>query len=654
MTKRKLSRVLILLWIGILVLFLASCGFGGVSRFGGGDSVSEPVDWAIYWYLCGSDLESKHGAASADLNEMRKVDLPEGVKVVIETGGSAEWKTKSVKNEELTRFVYDKKGFRKVDTAEQASMGDGSTLAEFLKYCVEKHPAEHSMVILWNHGGGVLGGVAYDELYGLDSLSMTELGNAFSECAGDAAEPIFDIIGFDACLMANIDTAQAVGPYGAYMIASQELEPGNGWNYTGILNVLKEDPKISPMELGVAVCDSFMDGCMEHKTDADATLALLDLAKVGELYEQFGKYGDELFAKALEDEAVFAALGRAADQAEGYGGNSKEEGYTNMVDMGGFVKASGIPQLESEGRLQELLEACVVYQVRGPYRSYGNGLSCYYPLDHALSNLHQYKESSSCEGYEYLYQYQLSGKLGGSILEYMEKRGLDQSADGKELVTVEKLGLDNYPISVSADGVMILELGNRAKYLEKVGGYLAWVDFEESRMLGIGNELVKDADWENGIFNYPYRTEWWYMDSHLIYTFFRESHEEYDLYSTPVLLNGERVFLRFAENKNGSVEILGARKELAENGMADKQVILPQPGDEITTLFYQTGLDSGSLDLGLKEYETFVAGEEIDVRRGVLEDGIYVWTYDMTDMWNNYVTSDLVMYEVMDGAASRF
>jgi len=140
----------------------------------------------------------------------------------------------------------------------------------------------------------------------------------------------------------------------------------------------------------------------------------------------------------------------------------------------------------------------------------------------------------------------------------------------------------------------------------------------------------------------------------LIYTFFRESHEEYDLYSTPVLLNGVRVFLRFAENKNGSVEILGARKELAENGMADKQVILPQPGDEITTLFYQTGLDSGSLDLGLKEYETFVAGEEIDVRRGVLEDGIYVWTYDMTDMWNNYVTSDLVMYEVMDGAASRF
>lgn len=654
MDKRKVSRVLVPFWIGILVLFLASCGLCGVSRFGGDDSVSEPVDWAIYWYLCGSDLESKHGAASVDLNEMRNVDLPDGVKVVIETGGSAVWKTKTIKPEELNRFVYDKKGFRKVDTAEQTSMGDSSTLAEFLKYCVAKHPAEHSMVILWNHGGGVLGGVAYDELYGLDSLSIMELGDAFAECAGDAAEPIFDIIGFDACLMANIDTAKAVGPYGDYMIASQELEPGNGWNYTGILNVLKEEPEISPVELGVAVCDSFMEGCIEHKTDADATLALLNLAKAGELYEQFGKYGDELFVKALEDETVFVALGRAAGQAEGYGGNSKEEGYTNMVDMGGFVKASGIPKLESEGRLQELLEACVVYQVRGPYRSYGNGLSCYYPLDHALSNLHQYKESSDCEGYENLYQYQLSGKLGGSILEYMEERGLDQSEDGKELVTVEKLGLDNYPISVNADGVMILELGNRAKYLEKVGGYLAWVDFEESRMLGIGNELVKDADWENGIFNYPYRTEWWYLDGHLIYTFFQESREEYDLYSTPVLLNGERVFLRFAENKDGTVEILGARKKLAENGMPDKQVIMLQPGDEIRTLFYQSGLELSDLDLGLKEYEVFSVGESMTIKREVLEDGIYVWMYDMTDMWNNYVTSNLVMYKVENGAATRF
>jgi len=194
-------------------------------------------------------------------------------------------------------------------------------------------------------------------------------------------------------------------------------------------------------------------------------------------------------------------------------------------------------------------------------------------------------------------------------------------------------------------------LGKRAEYLKEVSGYLAWVDLEQGKMLGIGNELVEDADWANGSFRYPYRTRWWYLDGHLLYTFFQENRPEYNLYSTPILLNGERVFLRIAEREDGNVEILGARKELAENGMAEKELIRLQPGDEIKTLFYQTGLGSDEFDLGLKEYEPFIVGETPNVEKKTLMDGVYVWTYDMTDMWNNYATSSLVMYQVTEGRA---
>ena len=42
----------------------------------------EPVElgdetWAIYWYLCGSDLESEGGFATGDLSELLEVELPE-------------------------------------------------------------------------------------------------------------------------------------------------------------------------------------------------------------------------------------------------------------------------------------------------------------------------------------------------------------------------------------------------------------------------------------------------------------------------------------------------------------------------------------------------------------------------------------------------
>ena len=111
--------------------------------------------------------------------------------------------------------------------------------------------------------------------------------------------------------------------------------------------------------------------------------------------------------------------------------------------------------------------------------------------------------------------------------------------------------------------------------------------------------------------------------------------------------------MRFAEKTDGTVEILGARKELGENGMAEKQVIQLQPEDNITTLFYQSGLGEDNFSLGLKEFETFCVGTNPTVKKESLMEGVYVWTYDMTDMWNNYATSSLVMYELRDGVANE-
>lgn len=647
-SDKKKIKIIQCLYICILSFLLSSCQKSNIDP-----KVAEQVEWAIYWYLCGSDLESKHGSASADIDEMLSVMLPEGIKVVIETGGASDWQKSKIKPDILSRFVYDEKGLNKVGEVELANMGAPETLSDFLSYCSKYHPAKHSMVILWNHGGGVLGGVAYDEIYGLDSLSMSELKNAFASSFPNVGSPVFDIVGFDACLMANIDTAHIVSPYASYMIASQELEPGNGWQYSGVLKSLADNKNITPEELGIVVCDSFMDGCIEYGTAAEATLSFIDLSKAQNLFEYFHVYGDELFAQSLEDGALFASLGRAASRAEGYGGNTKEEGYSDMVDLGGLLKGEYLHNAALERNLDSALNDCVIYQVMGPYRSYGSGLSCYYPFDNALSNLYQYKVSTSFEGYSNLYQYQISGKLGNAVLEYLEKKNLYYKDGEQTQISIDMLGLDDYPVQIANGNDMVLNIGNKAHYIKQVDGYLAWLDLENGQMLGIGNELVENADWENGIFSYPYRTEWFYLNGHLLYTFFLEDQEDYNLYSTPILLNGERVFLRLAEKADGTIEILGARKEIGENGMADKQLIHLQQGDEITTLFYQSDLGEDNFNLGLKEYESFRIENNPEIVKCPLMNGIYVWTYDMVDMWNNYATSSLVMYELQDGVTNQ-
>lgn len=68
-------------------------------------SVATDTEWTIYWYLCGSDLESDDGAATNDLVELTSVALPGNVKVVIQTGGAKVWQNELVNADVLGRYA---------------------------------------------------------------------------------------------------------------------------------------------------------------------------------------------------------------------------------------------------------------------------------------------------------------------------------------------------------------------------------------------------------------------------------------------------------------------------------------------------------------------------------------------------------------------
>ena len=227
----------------------------------------ETDDWAIYWYLCGSDLESNYGSATEDLSELMEAELPENVKIVIETGGSSQWQNETVEADYLERYVYSSEGFECVEQLDSANMGESSTLADFLEFCRDNYPAEHTAVFFWNHGGGSAGGVAFDELYGYDSLSLAEIYDAFDSVYELSEEnPPLELVGFDACLMATVDTANAFSDIARYMVASEETEPGNGWYYTGWVQALADNPQMDGAELGTVICDTYMEGCTAQRT----------------------------------------------------------------------------------------------------------------------------------------------------------------------------------------------------------------------------------------------------------------------------------------------------------------------------------------------------------------------------------------------------
>lgn len=89
-----------------LVLAFGACG----EDISTPEPNAEAGTWAIYWYLCGSDLESNGGFATSDLMEMMEVALPENVRVIIQTGGAKTWQNNVVDADILQRYVYDSEG----------------------------------------------------------------------------------------------------------------------------------------------------------------------------------------------------------------------------------------------------------------------------------------------------------------------------------------------------------------------------------------------------------------------------------------------------------------------------------------------------------------------------------------------------------------
>ncbi|MEG2212581.1 MAG: hypothetical protein RRY35_01645, partial [Clostridiales bacterium] len=81
-----MKKLILIVLVALLTISLASCGNGAAQPQVFGDT-----EWTVCWYLCGSDLESKDGAATDDLLEMMAVQLPQNVKIVIQTGGASEW-----------------------------------------------------------------------------------------------------------------------------------------------------------------------------------------------------------------------------------------------------------------------------------------------------------------------------------------------------------------------------------------------------------------------------------------------------------------------------------------------------------------------------------------------------------------------------------
>ena len=353
-------------------------------------------------YLCGSNLESNYGSASADLEEIAKAELDYSqVSVLVMGGGSSAWasvfRAEETTIKELGRPPFGAtSGYRTIQTSMgRKNMGDPATLSQFLAACVEHAPAEEYALIIWDHGGGPVNGVCWDEQNDGDHLTLDELTAALS--ASPFGERKLSWIGFDACLMSSVEVASKMAPYAEYMIASQAEEPASGWNYA-FLKGLEYDQ--NGAETGKRVVDAYFS--VPQKTAADLTMACIDLSKVAAVEAGMDAMYQGMTAYLSTD--TFSAIAKLRQNATGFGKSAEDivssSGY-DLVDVVSLSDCYASENPEGAKRIEEAVNAAVVYSKSNLDGC--NGLSVYHPFRNQKRFLSEwsktYKNLDFCPGY---------------------------------------------------------------------------------------------------------------------------------------------------------------------------------------------------------------------------------------------------------------
>ena len=367
----------------------------------------ETAEWTVLFYICGSDLESKYAYASGNLQEIascksgafEEEEFKEIVRerwgesqitpnlkinVLVETGGSLAWHAQdlgmNISTHALQRWSYDcypkepgSGGFTLEATLPLASMARPETLTDFIRWSAEKYPAKKYAIVLWGHGNGSVTGLFVDDLHNNDVMYLDELGKAMRNGGIH-----FETVVFDACMMANLETAVAVQDSASWMVASEELVAGKGTAVEGWLQQMINVPNCDGEMVGRWVCDMTQIKYANEDNESTRELmtwSVIDLSKINTVAEYFDMSYASIRDVFVKSPQLAVLMVNSAYSTEQYGDNK------HMWDLSGVLhQHNHAVLLNPEHRVKDIkaLMDAVPYCVRGSGRAAARGLSfCY-------------------------------------------------------------------------------------------------------------------------------------------------------------------------------------------------------------------------------------------------------------------------------------
>jgi hypothetical protein len=324
--------------------------------------------WTVLVWIAGDNNLDTCGIA--DLQEMKKVGSNDDLDIVAQIDRRGDGRTYRYHVAKGTTLDADLVG-----TLGETDTGDPAVAIDFFTWGLTRYPSEKILAVIWNHGSGIdetdiysraasapratrrgapavsraqvraiassrlrtalfsttvdaalrAKAIAYDDT-NKDFLDNAELKRVLVQVARKAGRPL-DVLGFDACLMNMVEVAYQLRGLVGHIVASEEVEPGDGWPYNRVLARLAARPGATGAELAQAIVAEYL---RSYTPSDGVTNSALDLSRVGAVARAVNALARACIA-SLGNDREFAAFTKALRSAQRF-----EE--RDFVDLGDLCK----------------------------------------------------------------------------------------------------------------------------------------------------------------------------------------------------------------------------------------------------------------------------------------------------------------------------
>jgi hypothetical protein len=648
------------------------------------------AEWTVIVYSAADD-EVLEENMWFDINEMELVGSTSQMNIVVQMdrypgafAGDGDWT-------DTRRFLIAQDNDLNsimspvVESVGEVDTGDPQTLVNFVTWAIQNYPARKYALVMSDHGGGWTGGFSDMSAASYSDLSIPEIVSSIQQIQQNTGIAKFELIGFDACLMGQIEVFGSLYPYSNYMVASEEVIPGYGWSYAAWLGQLAQNPAADGRGLSQSIIstyvtnDTLLTGGRASadeiaQEEATTTLSAIESARVPDV---IGAMNQFVSAVASVDQGLVA---EARTYSRSYFSLFGEEVSPSFLDLSNFSEVlttltDDADVQQTSVQLRTAIAGAVVAEKHGANMSGSSGIAFHFPdsdlyyyTEYNTEFPPYYQESSSRFLEQSVWDEFLAYHYTGQAFAPQEgmavapSRSAEVIAPGASEITVGPIEISDTDISGDEIVTVSTTVEGNVAYIHTALYF--WDPASESYWIGDVSYYIAENTVTVGGVNVPdygaspiqVEYEW----SPTLYTLTDGQHDAYVLLEPAEYLSadGETVYAVYGQytyvdgsapvdanlyfDADGNFLYAYAFPDADENGASTPVEITPQTGDQFTDYvqFYTYDAnDNPTYSYELSD-DVFTWGEEgFSFYSSYPVDGQYAVGIIAYDFDNNFVAN---------------